>query len=157
MTSCKHLKRGDLVSWQKNKFQLKRYGDSDTKSEIQEMDFENEVCRNTKTNESLVFIPVPQQFDPVAHYTCSKFLGRMVTHITKPDLDHIVGFLSQPKIVKSPLCSTKIKGENNTYELKNWLAADDIKDEGDYRDWYTGQKLIHMPWAPNRPFFGEAL
>ena len=59
------------------------------KSEIEELDFEDEVCQNIKTNESLIFIPALQMFDPDAHFTCSKFFGQMASHVTESDLKEL--------------------------------------------------------------------
>ena len=149
-TTCESVQEGDVVSWDKDQFVL-----NGTKSEVEILDTEADVCRNMRTNSSLVFVPIKQSFDPDGLRMCGKLSGRAAGHVSKQDLDGIVRYLRQKNIMERKICQSPVKGKNNTVMIESWLASDDKEEEGVWRDWYTDDLVEHMPWGPNRPYVGE--
>jgi len=79
--------------------------------------------------------------------------GQIAGYQTQQDFQHVERFLSSRDILKSENCVDS-KGTKDTKFLSLWLSGEDMGEEGRWRNWYTGQGIEYLPWAPGRPYDG---
>ena len=140
--------QGDIISWERNRFTL-----NGTTAELETLDLEDDVCRNMKTNSSLVFVPVKQDFTSGLHM-CTKFSGKVAGYITEEEFNTTLELYMMQLPMKKSVCSWESTKDEFYYGLYTWLASTDEDVEGEWRDSYTDKLVQHQPWASGRPWTG---
>ena len=135
---------GDILSWaQAERWTLR----SPQNTSVEETyDFKKTICKSTKT--SFALVPLKMPFLEGSH-VCSKLSGNIAEYVEKEKFDEITRFLTGRGPTSSNICASP--WDENGRNVAAFLGGTDTQVEGVWRTFQEERRILHQPWAPNRP------
>lgn len=145
-TGCRSRIFGDVVSWDSGSWLTSGLNNT---IRLESLDWKTEICKSQR--HSYHIIPKPLQFMPNSLEACKRFSAEVVVHRNEAELAEITEYLSTNQVTKSENCLS-IRREGQGTEVNTWLAITDSDQEGVWSNYYTKEKMSHLPWAENQPY-----
>merc|ERR1719150_3057722 len=140
-TSCKSFPEGDLLPWNSQSWHLNTSRETAT---IENLDLQDEVCGN----QDLVLLPQLFSGEIEAEHICRRISARIASYTDQRQLSEIHSFLQRENLDQASDC---FSGDQ---VVAAWLAPTDSVQEGVWRDRYTEEEVVYLPWQEHRPYDG---
>ena len=121
MISCRSSLQGDILSWEKEPWNLTS---PYNRSEEELLDFDKDVCKEEE--QGLFLVPLKLSFFESQHM-CRKLSGHIVSYTEKSEFDEIVHFLASSNNVKSSVC---FEDNEDAREVNIFTSGTDEYSEG---------------------------